>query len=101
MMEFQYYIVFIKNLYRQGIPPNLLVYYAVFHNFNIVVLVAVGRLTVGVGTASGIALLATSVLDDIVGVGLLTIGLVPVAAPGSTVGGELVGGPKTTFGVLL
>jgi nucleoside-diphosphate-sugar epimerase len=42
-----------------------------------------------------------SVLDDIVGVGLLTIGLVPVAAPGTTVGGELVGGPKTTFGVLL
>jgi hypothetical protein len=62
---------------------------------------AVGRLTVGVGTASGIALLVTSVLDDIVGVGLLTIGLVPVAGPGTTVGGELVGGPKTTFDVLL
>jgi hypothetical protein len=64
-------------------------------------LFAVGRLTVGVGTTSGIALLVTSVLDDIVGTGLLTIGLVPVAGPGTTVGGVLVGGPKITFDVLL
>jgi len=65
------------------------------------ILGVVGELTAGVGTASGIALFATSVLDDIVGVGFLTGGLVPVAAPGTTVGGEVVGGPKTTFDVLL
>jgi hypothetical protein len=58
-----------------------------------VVFDAVGTIIIGVGTVSGIELLATSVFDDTGGTGVRTTGLVPVAGPGTTVGGVEVGGP--------